>query len=259
MERYSELIELPSQGRLYGDKLPGGEIEIYAMGAEEEAILINKSKQESSRALDRLIERCIKTDFPSEELLISDRLYIFLMMRKISYSDTYKYRIKCPHCGFSFMHEISIPGSFMVTLLDEGVKEPFYVDLPRCKKRIGFKLLRASDEKDAQMYIRNQNRSNKSSDADPGYLYRLAKHMISIDDIPEEGKEASITSVGIVDALTFVKTMIGMDSSKFKDAIADNDCGIDLRMDVECNSGSCGEEFKATLEFTAEFFRPESD
>ena len=258
MERYSELIELPSQGRLYDGKLPGGEIEIYAMGVEEESMLIGKNnKTEASRALDRLIERCIKTDFPIDELLVSDRFYIFLMIRKISYGSIYDYFVTCPNCGDKVSQHVDIPGSFNVTLLDEGVTEPFYTDLPMCKKRVGFKLLRMKDETDTQMYSRNQRRVSKNSDINHEYLYRIAKHIVSVDDIVDGDLDQKITNISITEALEFVRTLIGRDSSKLKSAIAKNDCGIDLKFDTDCNS--CGEEFKTSLEFTAEFFRPESD
>ena len=259
MDRYSDLIELPSQGRLYDGRLPGGEIEIYAMGVKEEALLIGKdNKLEASRALDRLLESCIKTDFPLDDVLMSDRFYILLMIRKISYSPVYTYDIKCPICKARFKHTIEIPGSFSVTLLDDGTKEPFFVDLPLCGKRVGFRLLRSSDEKDTQMYIRNQVRASKDKITNYGYIYRLAKHVISIDDIPENPEENldEPTKVSVNESLRFVEMLRGGDSSKLKDAIAKCDCGLDTTFNAECVD--CGEEFKAGFEFTPEFFRPES-
>jgi len=260
-----DIIELPSQGLLYDGELREGKVTISPMGTKEESLLVSrKGRSDAHLILDKIIARCLQTSFNLDNMLVADRFYILLMIRNLSYGSNYGYKVKCPECGEKFKKDIRIPDDFTITILDEGVKEPFYADLPRCRKRVGFHLLRVEDEKAVEKYTAHEYRRSQQ-DGDPGYIYRLARHIVSIDDIPEpregedeEGESASFTptEVNLEQALELCETLIGIDSSAFKDAIAKNDCGVNLLIKAECPNPNCGDDFESLLKFTPEFFRP---
>lgn len=239
-----EVIELPSQGYFYGDKLPGGEIEIYPMTAEEESIIASKKNSKNAHLiLDSVVESCLASKFKVDDLLISDELYILLLLRKVSYSPEYNYEVRCPACGEKFKKKVVIPDEFSVTIPDEGTSEPFKIDLPRSGKTVEFRLLRVKDEKEVRKFTRNAYRKSTQK-GDPGYTYRLARSIVSVD-----GEE-----VNIKEAHDLVKGLIGEDSSYLKTAYGSADCGVNLDMEVECKY--CSFEFDTKLTMNKEFFRP---
>lgn len=258
MEKPVEIIELPSRGLLYGGKMPGGEITIQPMGAKEESLLVSrKGRADAHMILDKIIGRCVVSDFPLDELLVSDKFYVLLMIRNISYGDEYSWKVTCPECGFKDKYEVRIPRDFTITLLDDGVREPFYVDLPKCGKRIGYRMLRVSDEKEVERYTRHEYRKSHV-EGDPGYIYRLARHITSIDDLPEsEEATCPVTEVDISQAMELVENLIGKDLGVFKQALSNSDCGVNLIFDKECNQ--CGEDFQTLMKFTPDFFRAVPD
>ena len=75
------------------------------------------------------------------------------------------------------------------------------------------------------------------------YIPRLAQHIVSIDGERTLGPAA----------MGFVEKLYGPDTLALRDAIDDHVCGIDTRLQLECECGSSIETF---LPMSPEFFRP---
>ena len=127
-------------------------------------------------------------------------------------------------------------------VFNENDTEPFEVNLPASGKKVALKLLRVADEREILRYAKRS--SFGVEDGDPGYIYRIARHIVSID-----GEELPIDQV-----LNFCEELIGKDSTAIQIELEKHDCGLDLTMHHSCNM--CGSEFDEVLPLTAEFFRP---
>ena len=117
--------------------------------------------------------------------------------------------------------------------------------MPKKKDRIGLRLLTGRDEADIEKYSDNAYRVS-TDEGNPAYCYRLAKHFVSIND-----KKCDANNIH--ETLEYIEKMYSIDSRVIKEAVNDNDCGVNMIVDCECNK--CGEKNKNIIKFTNEFFR----
>mgnify|MGYP001189384725 CR=1 FL=1 len=108
----TELVYLPSGGEFYepGNPVLGLEmIEIKAMTAKEEDILINDSFIEQGIVFDRLLDSLIVTpDVKAAHLLDCDKVALLVCARKSGYGATVPYHMVCSECGESSEVEINL-------------------------------------------------------------------------------------------------------------------------------------------------------
>ena len=71
----SEIIDLPSGGKLYPDNSPlkDGKIELKYMTAKEEDILTSQNLIKKGVVIDKLLQSLIVSDFNYNDLLIGDK------------------------------------------------------------------------------------------------------------------------------------------------------------------------------------------
>ena len=96
----SELIDLPSEGRLYpeGHPLKDGKIEIKYMTAREEDILTSQNLIKKGVVIDKLINSLILTEGVSgDDLLIGDKNAVMVAARVLAYGPEYVCDIKNPN------------------------------------------------------------------------------------------------------------------------------------------------------------------
>ena len=239
-------VTLPSRGQLYGGLLPSGEVEVSAMTTMEEKILAGSGGTASSK-LDTILSRCTKLPegIKADDLLISDRFYLLLIVRSLSYGSKYGYQVRCPDCSTRSDKEIDLLTDLDVKLYPEGspVAEPFHIKLPHSGDDLGFRLLRGSDEKAITKF--SESKFAKVDDVgDPAYIHRMARQIKNIN-----GKD-----VNVLEAQAYVEKMYSPDSLALRDAIEEADCGTDMEVKEECRN--CGSHYETTLPFTVEFFRP---
>jgi rRNA maturation protein Nop10 len=236
-------MTLPSYGLMYDGAIPGGTVPYSPMTGKEEMLLAGGR----GSVLDGILSACLSlpVGFKPSDLLVSDRFFAMLILRSVSYGEDYTFKVQCEDCDSKFKHTVRIPGDFDVKVLSEGVTEPFLVELPHSKKVVSFRLLRGTDELSIQKHTDREFQQNKKVEGDPAYIFRLAKHIVAIDD--EEVKD-------IRKAMTFVESLIGKDSVAFRNAIDEVDFGIDTTLKFECPR--CGEENETVMPLNSEFFRP---
>ncbi|MDC6465014.1 hypothetical protein PQZ39_01130 [bacterium] len=89
----TEMVDLPSQGKLYPEKHPlaKGKIEMKYMTAKEEDILSNQSYIQNGTVIDRLLKSLIVTEFDFNDLLIGDKNAIMVAARVLGYGPDYEF------------------------------------------------------------------------------------------------------------------------------------------------------------------------
>lgn len=240
------VVQLPSMGYLYGGVMPEGKLEVSAMTTQEEKILAGGASSGTSK-LSILIKRCCKLPkgLTAGQLLVVDRQYLLLMIRALSYGADYQFRVKCEECDTKFPYVLNLISGLPLERYAEQCSEPFKVDLPHSGDTIEFRLLRGDDEE--LIAKETKQRFQRSSEVgDPGYITRLALHIVTI-----EGEERNR-----VDKEIYIRKMYAPDSLAFRNQIDEDTPGISPDLGIECPR--CGEDIEMGLPLTAEFFRPKS-
>lgn len=245
----AELVDLPSHGYLYEDvtedeDILNGQIRIRPMTHHEEKILATNRLIKSGQALDMVFQNCIKSKIAPEDLLTSDRLFLMFWLRGISYGHEYSFQIRCqnPACErkFKFTADIS---QQPIKEIDQSVKEPIVVKLPKTQATVHYHLPRGRDEKEAR---RESNQVVDVNAIDNSTTKRLKALIEKIDD--PEGNE-----IPKKDWLSFLDSLIAYDSSVLREDMMDKDGGVEPIQDIECPH--CGETFDSDIPVTADFFR----
>jgi hypothetical protein len=236
-------LTLPSLGIPYGDKIPGGVIDVRPMTTAEEAILYSASGDGVSK-IGAIISACLVTKAVApEDLLLTDRFYILLLLRSRSFGARYEFPLRCQGCSQQSKTSINLAEDLKVTRMDPSVTEPFEVPLPVSGDTVSLRFLRGKDEIRIAKYAKRV-RMQSSDPSDPSYLYRLALQIVAIN-----GKE-----VTLADAESYVRKLDIGDSSAMRLATEKNEAGVDTTIYVDC--GQCGYTNELEMPFTVEFFRP---
>jgi len=241
----SELMKvgLPSKGMLYGDKLPDGVLHVRPLSTREEKMLIS-SRVRSGQLMYDIVSGCIRSEdkvkMPFEQYLVGDVVYLFLMIRTATYGADYMFMPSCKYCQKPIKIEIRVPYDLGIYVLEPGFSEPFETVLPVSKKKLGLRLFRIADEQDVQNYEKvRENRGEEN----PGYVYRIAKHIVNVGGNPYP----------IEEACEFVERLHARDTEAIREAIINVDCGVDLQLERQCEG--CGRVNDVFFEFTPDFFR----
>jgi len=250
--RTTGIVELPSRGKLYSDKCPTGLVELFPITGREEALVAGMTASNVSEIFDIILKRCMKSDpnpalvLSVDEMLSSDKFYLMLVLRANSYGSHYEFTTKCPDCGARVDASCEIPEDFELKMAPDDFREPFTIMLPRLKVNVEFRLLRGKDDADIIRYTRRETSKAHGLEAgDPAFIYRMAKHVLSVDGKPYE----------ISAALRFIENLIGEDISTLKEAVEETTPGVITALDLECQAPRCGNYFKADMPFSASFFR----
>jgi hypothetical protein len=241
----SALVELPSLGNFYDPSLlKDGKVEVFPITAREEK-LVAGMQGGMEDLMDLLLPRCMKTPIPAEDLLVTDKFYLLIALRANSYGEEYIVHLTCPSCEVKGKYSLMLLSDLKVNKSKPTDAEPFYVTLPITKLKIGFRLTRGKDVKAVKNYIEGQVNKGISSEGDAGYIFRLARQIVSV-----EGK-----SLDMLTALELVSRLIAKDCAALKNAYDKATPGIKTSFSKKCTS--CGKKIESELPLTAEFFRPD--
>jgi len=237
---YSVEVTLPSKGKFYGNALPAGKIWIRPITVSEEKLFASNSN--AAEVADRVLARCIESEcVPLKDMLLTDKYYLLLTLRSLSYGSEYPHKIKCS-CGKEYVHKMTVPDGLMLKMATEDDVEPFEVDLLMAKKKVALRFLRGKDEDLVDQFVA-QLQSANVNDGDPSYAYRMSLHVVTIDgEVPSS-----------VERLRFIETLHGRDSQTIRRAIVTRETGVDLTLKATCPF--CQAEFETLLTLTREFFR----
>ena len=181
----TEIIDLPSQGKLYpeGHPLSEGKVEMKYMTAKEEDILTNQAYIRDGVVLDKLLQSLIVTKFDYNDLLIGDKNAIMIAARILGYGKDYKFNYASEEQVVDLSQIEPLP------LTDEVKKaesNEFSFKLPSSENIVTFKLLTHKDEKNIEQELKGLSKINKNSS--PIVTTRLKHQILSINGEDEKPK-----------------------------------------------------------------------
>lgn len=242
-------VTLPSLGMPYRgedgtDRMPRGKVVISSMTAAEEKIMAHKGQAATDKTNILFTRSCDLGAVSPNELIVSDRFYLLIKLRSLSYGNKYGVQIVCDECSTQFRHEVDLERDLALRTADDEWAEPFSVDLPATNRTLTFRLLRGSDEQAIAQQVKRKHQKNIADPGNPSYTLMLSKHIVTIDGDEVRGPAA----------LKFVEAMPVMDRTALTDEITAQTPGFDPELEFECPS--CGFTNEAVLPMSAEFFRP---
>jgi len=246
----AELVEIPSHGYLYKNATDDqdvldGKIRIRPMTVREEKILATARLVKSGQALDLLFKNCIKSKIDTQELLSSDRSFLMIYLRNVSYGNIYKFNLTCPNtaCQRKFETEVDLTGHPVKELTDPTAQEPFEIVLPVSKQKVLFRLPRGKDEMEI---MKLQNQPKRMNEADEDTVKRLTSCILKIT-------RPDGTVISDKDKNAVVESWIARDSSTLRNELEKRDCGVEDIKGIKCPY--CGETFDSPIPITENFFR----
>ena len=250
-----ESCTLPSEGLYYGDKIPGGNIEVRAMGLGEEKILATARLAQSGKSLDMIYDRCVKfpSDFNSLDLLVGDRMFLFFYLRGITYGNMYEFVAECTHgdCNMTstFEYDLNDLARTIKKPVPSLGHEPFKIVLPYMSKIAGTEFwvkVRLMRGKDLKSLLANER-----------FMKRVNSGAESIDNSIESNlKTLIVEAMGSSDRIkieALVKKLHSQDTSTIRQFIEEYSPTIDTNIDVVCPH--CDKDLQIELPITESFFR----
>lgn len=239
---------LPSRGQLYGDRLPGGEVQIRPLKAREQAKLMQQGGGIIGK-VDAIITTCLRLPdgIRHKELLLTDRFAVLLALRTKTFGPEYTFDYRCQGCAEQQKGHINIIEDFDEVVPDVDLTEPVEVELPDLGKKVKLRFLRGEDEEQATKNARRVKMQSNDSD-DPSYLIRLAMQVVEIED------EDSDKMKPLPFRQRWVENLSASDLCVLEDEMNELEPGIDTRIYPEC--GKCAYVNEMAMPFSAEFFRP---
>lgn len=239
-------VELPSRGLYYDDGLaPNGRVEIKPMSAREEKLVAGIKGNNVDDIIDIILSRCLINKISPDNLLVTDRFYLLFALRANSYGEDYTFDLSCPHCEATAKYTVKIPGDLEMVYPETSDPEPFSVTLPDSKIEVQFRLLRGKDTKAIKNYVDKEIKRGNYTEGDPGYIYRIAKHLVGVNG----------RTLDALTAMELVSRISAKDCSFLKNRIDSKNPG--LKTDIIKACLVCGKEIVTDLPMTAEFFRPD--
>ena len=240
----SEIIDLPSEGRLYpeGSPLKDGKIEIKYMTAKEEDILTSQNLIKKGVVINRLLDSLILTPgVKSDDLVLGDKNAVMVAARVLAYGPEYLCQVTNPKTGEVIDHTFNLADCPFKKLSEDIKENRFEVELPISKQKVTFKLLNGKDE----TIIDKELEASKKigSDVSPELTTRLRHTITSVD-----GDESQST------INNFVQNLLARDSIHIRKQIQNVAPDIELSQEIEVG----GESVKVDIPMTVGFFWPES-
>jgi len=236
----TEVVSLPSKGLLYPKESPlsSGEVEIKYMTAREEDILTSANLIKKGIVIDKLLESLIvDKSIKVDDLMIGDKNAVLIASRILAYGKEYKVQ----HLG----RDVTVD---LTKLKDRKIDEKsikdgnfFEMELPATKRKIGFKLLTAGDEKKIDKEIKGLEKIGG------GVSYTLTtrfKHQItSVDGNPDQAHIRNFVD----------NEFLSMDSIAFREYAEKVTPDVDMSWEYENEEGV---RRKFTVPMTVTFLWP---
>ena len=243
-------VPLPSGGRVYPDgPLHMAEtIDIKAMTAREEDILMNRTLVKKGTVITELIKSCIMDKSIDVNSMISgDRNALMVAVRITGYGASYVSKATCPECDTQQDWTVDLENLPIRELDLEKLHQAapgqnaFEVMLPVSKKVVVFKFLTGKEEERILQDL--EARKKKGIIQDNLVTTKLMNSIISIDGNTERGFINQ-----------FCQFMPARDSLELRRVMDDNEPSIDMSAEFKCIS--CGHEEVTTVPIGPSFFWP---
>lgn len=246
-----EQVPLPSGGTIYpvSSPLHGRDVlQIKAMTAQEEDILLSRALIKEGTVLTHLIKSClIDKSIDPGEMLTGDRNALLVSIRITGYGSDYRANVICPACSRSDLHSFDLAGIEIKRIgaapITPGTNE-FSFSLPVTKKQITFKLVTNGDEEESARTKERMLKLFPDTKIEGVVTRQLENQILSID-----GRRDRLAMSA------FIKSMPAADSRALRSYMSSIEPGLNMQVDMNCRS--CGAESKVALPMGAAFFWPE--
>ena len=241
----SELIDLPSEGKLYPEGHPckDGKIEIKYMTAREEDILTSQNLIKKGVVIDRLLDSLILTEgVKIDDLLLGDKNAIMVAARILAYGPEYTCEVTNPKNGQKSQETFNLAECPFKKLPKDIKENSFEVTLPISKKKIKFSLLSGKEEK---LIEKDLNASKKVGiGVVPELTTRLRYLIKAVDD---DNSQSVINETA--------QNMLARDSKFLREELTKVSPDIELSQEIEIG----GESVKVNIPMTVGFFWPDAE
>ena len=240
----SEIIDLPSEGKLYPKEHPcsNGKIEIKYMTAKEEDILTSQNLIKKGVVVDTLLNSLILTNgVKIDDLLLGDKNAIMVAARILAYGPEYTCEVTNPKTGEAQTHTFNL-ADCPFKKLPKGITEnSFEVTLPVSKKKIKFCILTGKEE---QMIEKDLKASKKLNSVTPELTTRF-RYLIK--EVDGDDSKSIINEIS--------QNMLSRDSMFLRKQIRDVAPDIELSQEIDIE----GESVKVNIPMTVGFFWPDTE
>ena len=241
----SEVIDLPSEGKLYTEDSPlrEGKLEIKYMTAKEEDILTSQNLIKKGIVIEKLLDSLILTKgVKSEDLVIGDKNAVMVAARILAYGPEYTCEVTNPNTGEKLTHTFNIADCPFIKLPKDIDGNNFDFELPVSKQKITFKLLTGKDER--MIDVELDKIRKLGVEVIPELTTRLRYLITSVDGNDEQ---STINS--------FVENMLSKDSLSLRQEITKVTPDIDLSQEIDIE----GDTVKVDIPMTVNFFWPNTE
>lgn len=245
-----ERIPLPSGGKTYpkGSPLHNLEfVQIKAMTAQEEDILMSRALIKDGTVLTHLIGSCIiDKNINPRDLTSGDRNALLVAIRITGYGPAYKVDVSCPECNAKQNHTFDLSDLRLKRLAIDPVAagvNQFEFTLPVSQKKVTFKFMTGRDEEEQSIISERRRKLMPDVQVDNIVTSRLDACVLSIDGITDRNKVSA-----------FIRSMPALDSKTLRSYINDNEPGMDMTGNFTCVQ--CRADAQVSLPLGASFFWP---
>lgn len=228
--------------------------EVRGLTGREGKLLGDRALARSGGTVDRMLQSCwLATTDPGvyeladgaspdwSKVLVGDRFYALVQIRRASFGDEYAFSAQCQGqgCRERFEWELNL-GELPVRALSDDAKAAFKngnrfeAALPRQGRKVWFRLLTGADEARAAA-LRRQGRENLLLEA-------VALRVVEIEGVAPQDRRRFLEDVELADLAALL------------DAFERVDGGVETSIEVECPS--CGGVQDVDLPFERGFFFP---
>ena len=241
----TEVIDLPSGGKVYGKESPlaEGKLEIKYMTTKEEDILMSENLIKKGVVIDKLLDSLIVTKgVKQEHLVLGDKNAVLVACRILAYGPEYTCEVTNPkNPDQQVEHTFDLSQCPFKTISEDidYSDNSFDFITPVAKTKIKFKLLTGVEEKQIEKDIEQTKKFGYNAEISTRLRY-------TITEVDGDNKPETITA--------FSQNMLARDSVALRNYIQDISPDIDLTSEIEIG----GEPVSVSIPLTVGFFWPQS-
>ena len=244
----TEIVELPSKGKLYSkdNPLSSGTIEMKYMTAKEEDILTNQSFIKNGVVLDKLFRSLIVSPIEYNDLLLCDKNAIMIAARVLGYGKDYECTVTNPESGEDQKVNIDLTQlterNIDWSLIKDNVNE-FSLTLPASKRDVKIKILTQRDQNKIDKETKAMAKLKRNAS-----LTTMLKYVIT--EIDGDADNSKIRR--FID-----HELLAIDSRAIRKHLKLVTPDIDLSIDVP--DEETGDTFRSQLNIGVDFFWPDAE
>ena len=244
----SEIIDLPSGGKIYGKDSPlyQGKIEIKYMTAKEEDILTSQNLIKQGAVLEKLMDSLILTPgVNTRDLVLGDKNAIMIAIRILAYGPEYSTEVTHPTTDETIMHKFNLadcPFKKLPSDVNYSTNE-FEFELPVSKVKLKWKLLTGIDDEQIQTEL---NAKKKLGSLQSSAITTRLKRII-------------VEWNGDTDKSTLsenIENMLSKDSLALRNEITRISPDVEMKQEIEFPEGGTVE---VDIPLTLNFFWPDTE